>query len=266
MRLEHVASNYGTLRNRYGGVFSNDGASRCSSAPDAPHISWATAIMCLGFADATPTAAADQRACGYVGPFHRRRPRRMIGPRHARKGRLGLKGPDGLATRPSEGNERYYQHQHADAVTRGGQHLGLHTTLLDRFGGIVCLRAAIVHGAWQLERCFVPMGMQRFSVVSRSPATILGGFETVHWQITCRTNTRLHKIKFSVFELLFSGGGYPPRGEGIGLGDVKLTGVAGVWLDWRMIPIATEFVAIAGLTAYVIMLMPPRSENLEVVT
>jgi leader peptidase (prepilin peptidase) / N-methyltransferase len=41
--------------------------------------------------------------------------------------------------------------------------------------------------------------------------------------------------------------------EGIGLGDVKLAAVAGVWLDWQTIPIAIEIAAVAGLGAYLIM-------------
>jgi leader peptidase (prepilin peptidase) / N-methyltransferase len=41
--------------------------------------------------------------------------------------------------------------------------------------------------------------------------------------------------------------------EGIGLGDVKLAGVAGVWLDWPTIPIAIEIAALAALGAYVIL-------------
>ncbi len=41
--------------------------------------------------------------------------------------------------------------------------------------------------------------------------------------------------------------------EGIGLGDVKLAGVAGVWLDWLTIPIAIEIAAVAALGAYLIM-------------
>ena len=35
--------------------------------------------------------------------------------------------------------------------------------------------------------------------------------------------------------------------EGIGLGDVKLAGVAGVWLDWPSIPVAVEIAALAAL-------------------
>jgi leader peptidase (prepilin peptidase)/N-methyltransferase len=41
--------------------------------------------------------------------------------------------------------------------------------------------------------------------------------------------------------------------EGIGLGDVKLAGVAGVWLDWSTIPIAIEIAAVAALAAYLIL-------------
>jgi leader peptidase (prepilin peptidase)/N-methyltransferase len=38
--------------------------------------------------------------------------------------------------------------------------------------------------------------------------------------------------------------------EGIGLGDVKLAGVAGVWLDWLTIPLAVEAAAVLALAAY----------------
>ena len=38
--------------------------------------------------------------------------------------------------------------------------------------------------------------------------------------------------------------------EGIGLGDVKLAGVAGAWLGWLTIPIAVEIAALAALAAY----------------
>lgn len=43
--------------------------------------------------------------------------------------------------------------------------------------------------------------------------------------------------------------------EGIGLGDVKLAGVAGVWLDWSTIPIAIEIAALAALAAYATRLL-----------
>lgn len=35
--------------------------------------------------------------------------------------------------------------------------------------------------------------------------------------------------------------------DGLGLGDVKLAGVAGVWLDWSTIPVAVEIAALCAL-------------------
>jgi leader peptidase (prepilin peptidase) / N-methyltransferase len=40
--------------------------------------------------------------------------------------------------------------------------------------------------------------------------------------------------------------------EGIGLGDVKLAAVAGVWLDWATIPLAIDIAAVAALGAYLL--------------
>jgi leader peptidase (prepilin peptidase)/N-methyltransferase len=40
--------------------------------------------------------------------------------------------------------------------------------------------------------------------------------------------------------------------HGIGLGDVKLAGVAGVWLDWSIIPVAIEIAALAALGTYLV--------------
>jgi leader peptidase (prepilin peptidase) / N-methyltransferase len=41
--------------------------------------------------------------------------------------------------------------------------------------------------------------------------------------------------------------------EGIGLGDVKLAAVAGVWLDWPTIPVAVEIAAVAAIGTYLLM-------------
>jgi leader peptidase (prepilin peptidase)/N-methyltransferase len=40
--------------------------------------------------------------------------------------------------------------------------------------------------------------------------------------------------------------------DGIGLGDVKLAAVAGVWLDWMTIPLAVEVAAVAALIFYLV--------------
>ena len=47
--------------------------------------------------------------------------------------------------------------------------------------------------------------------------------------------------------------------EGIGLGDVKLAAVAGVWLDWPVIPIAVDIAAVAALIAYLLLYLAYRS-------
>ncbi len=39
--------------------------------------------------------------------------------------------------------------------------------------------------------------------------------------------------------------------DGLGLGDVKLAGVAGAWLDWLTMPIALEAAATSALTIYI---------------
>ena len=66
------------------------------------YISGAAATVSLGVADATLTAATNEGVCRYVGRYDRRRQTWIIVARYARKGRSGLKRPDGLATCPSE--------------------------------------------------------------------------------------------------------------------------------------------------------------------
>jgi leader peptidase (prepilin peptidase)/N-methyltransferase len=40
--------------------------------------------------------------------------------------------------------------------------------------------------------------------------------------------------------------------DGLGFGDVKLAGVAGVWLDWAVMPIAIEIAALSALAVYAV--------------
>lgn len=53
--------------------------------------------------------------------------------------------------------------------------------------------------------------------------------------------------------------------EGIGLGDVKLAAVAGIWLDWSVMPIAVEIAALSALSIYALrrylLRHPLRSSN-----
>ena len=38
--------------------------------------------------------------------------------------------------------------------------------------------------------------------------------------------------------------------QGLGMGDVKLAGVAGLWLDWFTLPVVLEIAALAGIVIY----------------
>jgi leader peptidase (prepilin peptidase)/N-methyltransferase len=40
------------------------------------------------------------------------------------------------------------------------------------------------------------------------------------------------------------------RRQGMGLGDVKLAAVAGIWLNWSVLPIAVEIAALSALANY----------------
>jgi leader peptidase (prepilin peptidase) / N-methyltransferase len=40
--------------------------------------------------------------------------------------------------------------------------------------------------------------------------------------------------------------------QGLGLGDVKLAGVAGIWLDWLTIPVVIEIAALAALAFHIV--------------
>ena len=46
--------------------------------------------------------------------------------------------------------------------------------------------------------------------------------------------------------------------DGIGLGDVKLAGVAGVWLDWWVLPVVIEIAALAAIAVYAVRFLYGR--------
>ena len=49
--------------------------------------------------------------------------------------------------------------------------------------------------------------------------------------------------------------------EGMGLGDVKLAAVAGVWLDWTDLPIAVDIAALSALAS--VLLQSRGRERME---
>jgi leader peptidase (prepilin peptidase)/N-methyltransferase len=48
--------------------------------------------------------------------------------------------------------------------------------------------------------------------------------------------------------------------EGLGLGDVKLAGVAGAWLDWTMMPVVIEIAALSALAFHFVRQLRRRRE------
>ncbi|KAA5603696.1 prepilin peptidase [Blastochloris sulfoviridis] len=51
--------------------------------------------------------------------------------------------------------------------------------------------------------------------------------------------------------------------EGLGLGDVKLAAVAGVWLGWLVMPLAVEIAALSALAAYAVRYAMLRRRGLR---
>jgi leader peptidase (prepilin peptidase)/N-methyltransferase len=54
-------------------------------------------------------------------------------------------------------------------------------------------------------------------------------------------------VTFAAFYLFRAVYGWARGREGLGLGDVKLAGVAGAWVDWRLLPWIVEAAALFGL-------------------
>jgi leader peptidase (prepilin peptidase)/N-methyltransferase len=54
--------------------------------------------------------------------------------------------------------------------------------------------------------------------------------------------------------------------DGVGLGDVKLAGVAGVWLDWWVLPVAIEIAALAAIAVYAVRFLYRRQPSARLKT
>jgi leader peptidase (prepilin peptidase) / N-methyltransferase len=74
------------------------------------------------------------------------------------------------------------------------------------------------------------------------------GFEDRGERLTLTLDAAIRGATMAALFLAFRFAYRRLRGrEGMGLGDVKLAGVAGVWLDWPSLPIAVEIAALAAL-------------------
>ena len=71
-------------------------------------------------------------------------------------------------------------------------------------------------------------------------------------------------IASGAFYLFRAAYGWLRGQEGLGLGDVKLAGVAGAWIDLRLLAFVIEFAALAGLTLALIRRRGPLKGNTRV--
>jgi leader peptidase (prepilin peptidase)/N-methyltransferase len=74
------------------------------------------------------------------------------------------------------------------------------------------------------------------------------GFEHPDEKLTLALDVSIRGATMSALFFAFRFAYRRLRGcEGMGLGDVKLAGVAGIWLDWPSLPIAVEIAALGAL-------------------
>jgi len=107
----------------------------------------------------------------------------------------------------------------------------------------LCLTIAIVDRRWLL----IPDELNALAFVAGLTAAGLAA-EASPAEAVLRAILR-GAVMFAAF-FVFRAGYRRFRGvEGMGLGDVKLAAVAGVWLDWADLPIAVDIAALAALAA-----------------
>ena len=112
--------------------------------------------------------------------------------------------------------------------------------------GLIMLAIAVID-----MRHFIipdPLNAAAF-VLGLAQAVVMNGQE--RW--TAVADASLRAAVLAALFLILRAGYARLRGwDGIGLGDVKLAAVAGVWLDWAVMPIAIEIAALSALGAYAI--------------
>jgi leader peptidase (prepilin peptidase)/N-methyltransferase len=113
-------------------------------------------------------------------------------------------------------------------------------------GALLALSMAAI--AWRDFHDFIiPDGYSAAAFILALAAACFAAEQDVVSAITaCVLRAALLVLAFLALRL----GYHRLRGRhGLGLGDVKLAGVAGAWLDWTMLPVAVEIAALAALTA-----------------
>lgn len=111
--------------------------------------------------------------------------------------------------------------------------------------GLAVIAAAIA--AIDARRFVIPDALTAAGVL----LGLLHVWTTDPWPIDAAAAALLRGAALALVFLLLRVGYRRLRGrDGLGLGDVKLAAMAGVWLDAAAIPVAVEIAALAGLAAY----------------
>jgi len=115
--------------------------------------------------------------------------------------------------------------------------------------GLLMLAIAVV----DLRHFIIPDGLTFAALVLalanaliRDWGTDLAGIDGAGWAL-------LRGVVVACCFLAIDASYWRLRGRhGLGLGDVKLAGVAGAWLEWTMIPVAIELAALAAIASYLL--------------
>lgn len=112
--------------------------------------------------------------------------------------------------------------------------------------GLLMLAIAIVDARSFIIPNELSAAALALALVNAAMQDFAGGVEGIAW-------SGLRGMALAACFLAVRTAYYRIRGrEGIGLGDVKLAGVAGAWLGWTAMPIAVEIAALVALASYVL--------------
>lgn len=107
---------------------------------------------------------------------------------------------------------------------------------------LACLMAAIAVSDWRRFR--VPDALSALAFVLRGLDILVSpGLQRAEAALDALFRALLLFAVFHAFRALY---GWLRRREGMGLGDVKLAGVAGAWIGWPLLPWVIEAAAVVG--------------------
>jgi leader peptidase (prepilin peptidase)/N-methyltransferase len=130
--------------------------------------------------------------------------------------------------------------------------LGVAASLCSRPGGAGLLGAALALTMLAIavidwRTLTIPDGLNALAVAPGLAGAVLGLERWAEWPGAVLATLIRGAVMMGLF-FVFRLGYRRLRGrEGMGLGDVKLAGVAGIWLDWPSLPLTVEIAALSAL-------------------